>query len=389
MRRAARAVKGFATVSKSNTFRAAFLAAAVVTAASFAFYFSSGVHASVRSAKATSSTAAKAPAVIANMASLPLFFEPNQGQTASQVKFLAHGAGYGLFLTDDEAVLQLRRPSARTRPSVARAKDRQQSAVIRMHLDGANPSAGISGDELLPGKSDYFIGQDPAKWHRNIPQFGRVKYQAVYPGVDLVYYGNQKQLEYDFRVAPQADPNQIALSFKGASVRVDEKGVSGAVGDLILSTANGDVRFHAPHIYQPADAKSSTHQQEVGQPVAGSFRQLADNRIGFAIGAYDHSRELVIDPTLSYSTYLGGSGTESNVKLAVDSAGIIYLAGSTDSTNFPLVPAGNSAKTGTENIFISKINPAPSSAQTSLIYSAYVGGSGIGHSGGSRGRFRL
>jgi hypothetical protein len=365
-------MKGFVTVSKSNRFRAAFLATAVVTAASLAFYFSSGVHASVRSAKITSHASAKAPAVNASTASLPLFFEPNHGQTARQVKFLAHGAGYGLFLTNDEAVLQLRRPSARTRPSVASDKDRQQSAVIRMHLDGANPSAGISGDELLPGKSNYFIGQNPAKWHRNIPQFARVQYQAVYPGVDLVYYGNQKELEYDFRVAPQADPNQIALSFKGASVRVDEKGVFGAAGDLILSTANGDIRFHAPRIYQPADIKTSNEQQTV----IGSFRQLADNSIGFAIGPYDHSRELVIDPTLSYSTYLGGNGTESNVKVAVDSAGIIYLAGSTDSTIFPLVPAGNSAKTGAENIFISKINPAPSSAQTSLIYSAYVGGSG-------------
>jgi hypothetical protein len=372
VRRAASAMKGFVTVSKSNRFRAAFLATAVVTAASLAFYFSSGVHASVRSAKITSHASAKAPAVNASTASLPLFFEPNHGQTARQVKFLAHGAGYGLFLTNDEAVLQLRRPSARTRPSVASDKDRQQSAVIRMHLDGANPSAGISGDELLPGKSNYFIGQNPAKWHRNIPQFARVQYQAVYPGVDLVYYGNQKELEYDFRVAPQADPNQIALSFKGASVRVDEKGVFGAAGDLILSTANGDIRFHAPRIYQPADIKTSNEQQTV----IGSFRQLADNSIGFAIGPYDHSRELVIDPTLSYSTYLGGNGTESNVKVAVDSAGIIYLAGSTDSTIFPLVPAGNSAKTGAENIFISKINPAPSSAQTSLIYSAYVGGSG-------------
>jgi Beta-propeller repeat len=372
VRRAARAVKGFVTVSKSNTFRAALLATALVTAASLAFYFSIGVHASFRAAKATSPAATKAPAVNASTISLPLFFEPNQGQTASQVKFLAHGAGYGLFLTGDEAVLQLHHLGGQTRPSAVTLNDQQPGAVIRMHLDGANSSAGISGAELLPSKSNYFIGQDPAKWHRDVPQFARVQYQAVYPGVDLVYYGNQKEIEYDFRVAPQADPNQIALSFKGASVRVDEKGVSGAAGDLILSTANGDVRFHAPRIYQLAEAKSSSHQQTID----GSFRQIADNKIGFAIGPYDHNRELVIDPTLSYSTYLGGSGTESNVKVAVDSAGIIYLAGSTDSTDFPRVPVNNSAKTGAENIFISKINPTPSSGQVSLIYSAYFGGSG-------------
>src|SRR5208337_910292 len=150
-------------------------------------------------------------------------------------------AGYGLFLTADEAVLQLHRAGSiqHFSPSSqlsALSSQRASSSVIRMRLDGANSSARVSGTSPLPGKSNYFIGNDPSKWRHDIPQFARVEYQAVYPGVDLVYYGDQGQLEYDFRVAPAADPNQIALSFQGASARID----SGDSGDLVLSTASGD-----------------------------------------------------------------------------------------------------------------------------------------------------
>ena len=132
---------------------------------------------------------------------LPLIFEPNQGQTAPQVQFLAHGAGHGLFLTGDGAVLSMRDSAGKT-------------AVIRMALDGANKNPAASGDEQLPGKSNYFIGNDPAKWHRDIPQFARVSYENVYPGVDLVYCGNQGRLEYDFKIAPGADPRRVALRFE-------------------------------------------------------------------------------------------------------------------------------------------------------------------------------
>ena len=134
--------------------------------------------------------------------------------------------------------------------------------MIRMRLEGASSSARVSGTSPLPGKSNYFIGNDPSQWRQNIPQFGRVEYSAVYPGIDLVYYGDQGQLEYDFRVAPGSDPKQIALSFQGASARID----AGASGDLILSTEQGDVRFHAPRIYQPASgflAMAGTRSREV------------------------------------------------------------------------------------------------------------------------------
>ncbi len=344
-----------------NKMKAAFLAAAVLAIAGVAFYFSTTVHAAKASGPGSAELKPAAHnALPSKSLSLPLFFEPNQGQTAPQVKFLARGAGYGLFLTADEAVLQLQHSAVSTQHSAVSSSG-ASSSVIRMRLDGADASARVSGSSPLPGKSSYFIGNDPSKWHRDIPQFARVQYKSVYPGVDLVYYGNQRQLEYDFRVAPAADPNQIALSFQGATTRIDS-------GDLLLSTDQGDVRFRAPHIYQQ-DGKTQ-------KSVAGGFRQLADNKIGFTLGVYDHSRELIIDPVLSYSTYLGGSGTESLVKIAVDSAGLIYVAGSTNSTDFPVTNGSSLNNPQAQNIFISEINPSLAGT-AQLIYSAYLGGSKI------------
>jgi hypothetical protein len=265
----------------------------------------------------THSVGAKpAPAAKQNLSSisLPMFFEPNQGQTDPQVKFLARGSGYGLFLTASEAVLEVQ---ARVDYKTSSSRDgspltsftsklgvrgsQLETSIIRMHLDGANPAPKIAGSDLLPSTSNYFIGDDPKKWRRDIPQYSRVNYESVYPGVDLVYYGTQGQLEYDFRVAPGADPSRIALKFDGASARLDN-------GDLVLATRAGDVRFHAPNVYQ--------QESNNRRPVKGSFRQLENNEIGFAIGDYDRTRELVIDPTLFYSTYLGGGGEQRHRKLA-------------------------------------------------------------------------
>ncbi len=402
--------------------KAAFLAAAVLASAGVVFYLGTAVHAAKsggpgsseqRSAEQSSAEPRSADqrsaahkTLPATALSLPLFFEQNQGQTAPQVKFLARGAGYGLFLTADEAVLELQTSAVSTQHSApssqlsAVSSQRASSSVIRMKLDGANSSAHISGTKPLPGKSSYFIGNDPSKWRRDIPQFARVEYQAVYPGVDLVYYGNQGQLEYDFRVAPGADPNQITLSFEGAAAHIISlAGDSGDSGDLILSTEQGEVRFHAPKVYQPATPESGSPSGNAPKTIAGSFRQLADNKIGFTIGDYDHSRELVIDPVLNYSTYLGGSngvegaligGSPLNlVKVAIDSAGFIYLAGSTTSENFPVTSnaiqscLGDPLVTGTgckpvstaQNVFIAVLNPTLPPAQQ-LLYATYLGSSG-------------
>jgi len=367
-----RSMTGASVTGNKNGVKAGFLAILVLAAAGFVFYFSTTRHA----AKAGGPPVAALKALPSTTLSLPLFFEPNQGQTAPPVKFLARGPGFGLFLTADEAVLQLQRSAPGSPLSALRAQPASGS-VIRMRLEGADTSARVSGVSPLRGKSNYFIGSDPSQWHRDIPQYARVQYRGVYPGVDLVYYGNQGQLEYDFRVAPGADPSQIVLSFGGAAAHVD----TGDAGDLILSTEQGDVHFRAPRVYQPAargDAESA---------VAGSFRQLAGNTIGFAIGDYDHNRELVIDPTLSYSTYLGGSGSEGFVQVAVDNAGLIYLAGSTNSTSFPL-PASPPANpplqsslnpaTGAQNIFIAVLDATLQSPtnQNELVYATYLGGSG-------------
>jgi Domain of unknown function DUF11/Beta-propeller repeat len=316
--------------------------------------------------------------VALDLGRLSLRFEPNQGQTDSKVDFLAHGAGYGLFLTPDEAVLTLGSgPGA---------------SIVRMELAGANQAAVVTAAEQLPGKSNYLIGNDPAKWHRDIPQFARVRYQDVYPGVDLVYYGNQGQLEYDFEVAPGADPGQIALHFQGPKKTTLDGG-----GNLILASRGGEVRLRAPRVYQQFG--------EEQRPVAGRFVVRQDGKIGFNLAAYDRRRALVIDPVLTYSTYFGGSGAEScpaNVRVTIgaisappsgcpavgiDASSNIYLAGSTTSTDFPLTPqtgttpppaAFQGTIAGTANVFVSKLNAAGSA----ILFSTYLGGDGLDSSVG-------
>jgi hypothetical protein len=164
-------------------------------------------------------------------------FEPNQGQTDARVHYIARGGGYGLFLTGQEAVLSLQ-----ARPAGMGAS---KASVVRMKLAGANEHPQVEGADQLPGKSNYFIGSDPSKWHRNVPQYARVRYAQIYPGVDLVYYGNQGRLEYDFQVAPGADPKNIQLDFEGVRQLKLE------AGDLVLLTGDGDVRLEAPRVYQP------------------------------------------------------------------------------------------------------------------------------------------
>ncbi|HLB89170.1 MAG TPA: hypothetical protein VJK29_16055, partial [Terriglobales bacterium] len=220
---------------------------------------------------------------------LPLIFEPNQGQSDPRVRFLARGGGYGLFLTADEAVLELRHSAVSTQHSAHRV------LLIRMALDGAKKDATVVGADQLPGKSNYFVGNDPAKWHRNVPQFARVRYENIYPGIDLIYYGKQGRLEYDFEVAPGADPKRVVLQFHGADkLKLD------ADGNLRLALSAGDVRLEAPRVYQKIG--------EERKPVAGRFALLGKDKVGFELGPYDRSRALVIDPVLTYLSYLGGSG---------------------------------------------------------------------------------
>jgi len=212
--------------------------------------------------------------VSAIIGQLPLIFEPNQGQADPGVKFLARGAGYSLFLDNAGIVLGLQ-----TGHSAG-----QTEQFIRMKLVGANAAAVTTGRAPLPGKSNYLIGNDLHKWHSGIPQFAEVRYDRVYPGIDLVFYGNQGHLEYDFKIAPGADPAQAELQFEGASK------LKLSSGDLILTGENeGSLRLQAPQVYQ--------RDGDRRVPVAGHFVLRGGNRVGFEIGAYDRSRELVIDPS--------------------------------------------------------------------------------------------
>jgi len=348
--------------------RASLLAVFVVGVASVAFIAGSKPGAAgardSRSALMGAKSAASASAV-----SLPLFFEPNEGQTDGRVKFLARGAGYGLFLTADEAVLALQRTVAKK--SADGKEHSMRTNAIRMRLAGANAAARIQGAEPLPGKSNYFIGNERSKWRSGIPQYARVEYQDVYRGIDLAYYGNGQQLEYDFRVAPGADANQIALSFEGANARIE-------AGDLVLTTSGGDVRFRAPHIYQPraGDGASGQSSHAGEKTISGGFRLLADNNVGFAIGEYDHSRALVIDPVLSYSTYFGLGG-ESLASVAVDNANNIYLACTTTAAGFPTsAGAIQPSLNGTANLLIAVLSPTAGTGSAQLLYATYLGGNG-------------
>ena len=295
---------------------------------------------------------------------LPLSFEANHGQTAPSVQFLARGAGYSLFLAGNEAVFVLRRGEGGDPKSVSASQKseirNQKSIALRMNLVGANKVPAAEGLEEQAGKANYFTGNDPAKWQTNVPTFSRVHYKSIYPGIDLTYYGNQRQLEYDFVVAPNADPRQIKLDFKGAS-RVE---IERSSGDLLLHTRLGVLREHQPQVYQERD---------------GGRRQIASRyvrrggEIGFEVGDYDAALPLVIDPTLSYSTYLGGSAYDYGSGIAVDSSGNAYITGQTLSSNFPTRNPLQASRGGTSDAFVTKLNPAGDG----LVYSTYLGGSGF------------
>jgi hypothetical protein len=302
--------------------------------------------------------------ILAAYGKLPLNFEKNHGQTDGRVDFLAHGNGYTVFLTRDNATLLLRAPSGEdassTRPGPPSASNRLASSV-RLALAGANPHAEVEALDPQLAKSNYLIGNDPSQWRRNVPHFARVKYRGVYPGIDLVYYGNQGQLESDYVLAPGASPNQIGVRIEGAdTLRLDSQ------GDLVLSTRLGDVLLHKPRAYQPRAGS----QQEV----AANFIERAGDTIGIEVASYDASQPLIIDPVLGYSTYLGGTANQFLSGIAADSSGFAYVTGTTTSADFPTVAGGlqTTITNSTANAIITKLKKDG----TGLIYSTFLGGTG-------------
>jgi hypothetical protein len=304
---------------------------------------------------------------------LPLHFEANLGQIDGQVKFLTRGPGYTMFLTANEAVIALSGPQARERnerhlvPPGAEPREPVSQTVLRMSFPGANRKPRVEGRNELPGKANYFRGKDPAKWRSNVPTFAQVHYQDVYPDIDLVYYGNQRELEYDFVVRPGGDPASIALAFEGADkLEVD------AAGDLVLHANHETIRQRKPIIYQEIDG--------VRREIAGDYHLTDKHQAGIHVAAYDPSRPLIIDPVLVYSTYLGGDHADHGSAIAVDSAGNAYVTGRTDSTNFPSTAGAfqttfvphEGGSTPSLDVFVTKLNPTGSE----LVYSTYLGSPG-------------
>jgi hypothetical protein len=302
---------------------------------------------------------------------LPLSFEANQGQTDRQVRFLTRGQGYALFLTPTEAVLTLRKPhnrhkgKAKASPSSVKSSSTPEmsGAVLRMQLIGANPAPQVLGEEELPGRVNYLIGNDPGQWRTQVPTYGKIVYEDVYSGVNLVYYGNQGQLEYDFVVAPGADPGQVNMAFQGA----DQIAMT-PEGELVLHTADSEVKMRKPVIYQEIGG--------VRKPVDGSYKLKGDRQVGFQVKDYDDTRPLIIDPVLVYSSFLGGVDNDLGYRIAVDKRGQAYIVGFA-CNDFPTTPnsvqpdfGGPGCELG--DAFVAKFR-ADGSA---LNYATFLGGKG-------------
>jgi len=274
--------------------------------------------------------------------SLPMYFEANQGQTDARVRFLARGPGYGLLLTQTEATLVLGSQRAHRQGTPGSGAEARPSEVVRMRFERANTAPEVVGRDRLPGHANYYSGNDRSAWRTGIPTYARVEYHAVYPGIDLVYRGTEGHLEYDFVIAAGADPGAIAMAFEGLDGLRLESG-----GALTLRTAGGELSLEPPHVYQERDGvRRSVPSRYVLRPGRGEGRTGASEAVGVQVEAYDRTRPLVIDPVLVYSSYLGGSDREDAKGVAVDSTGHVYVAGSIRSLDFP-----------TPGLFVAKLTP--------------------------------
>ena len=294
--------------------------------------------------------------IIKQIGQVPLAFEANQGQAAAATKFVSRNAQHSLLINQTETVLTLGSP--KTDESAA-------PTVLRMHLENSDPTAAIEGVDARQTKNNYYLGANSKKWSQDVATFSKVRRKAVYTGIDAVYYGTQQQLEYDFVVAPQADPNQIKIRFDNADkTEIDD------TGNLLISAAGQTIRQHAPVLYQETAG--------VRRSINGRYVQNDDQTIGFEISDYDKQQELVIDPVIVFSTLLGGTSQESPFGpqteaiwgVDTDSAGNVYVVGMTIAFDFPTRDP-KYAKNGVFDGFISKFNPTG----TELLYSTYFGGS--------------
>ena len=304
--------------------------------------------------------------VSSRLEALPLAFEPNVGQTDPQVKYMARGNGYTVFLTENETVFALTGSSSSASTPTKRlgarlaAESRVQvrhTANVGMRLVGANSNPHFVASDELPGILNYYVGPDSKKWREGIKTYAQVSHKDVYPGVTMAFYGKQKQLEFDFVIAPGADPKPIQLKFSGARLATDNS------GNLVLSSTGGDVILHKPVAYQDEDGKR--------QSVDVAFLTKDANTVALRLGNYDRARELVVDPALTYATYLGGSAEDEAFGVAIDGSGNVYVTGQTSSPSF-----GGKAAGPNLDVFVSEVNPTG----TALVYTSIFSATGTGAS---------
>jgi len=321
----------------------------------------------------TLNAAAASPAVSGAVGSsgalsLPFAFEANHGQATAPFQFIANGRGGAFLLAPDEAVVALARttnllPAAERREAMAPATTLVRT--IGLCWIGANSQARGVGLDALPGRANYLLGNDPAGWRANVPMFGRVCFREVYPGVDVIYYGNDRRLEFDLRVAPEAETSRLEFEVIGATqIRVE------ADGDLVMQLGGEEFRQHKLVSYQVVDGARVA--------VDSRYRVAGADRVRLQLGPYDRSRPLVIDPVFSYATYFGGTAGETAWDLAVDkNTGEVYLAGETTTptlagavraTATNGVYAGGSTAGG--DAFVAKLN----SNATAVVWLTYLGG---------------
>src|SRR6267142_5095835 len=301
---------------------------------------------------------------------LPLSFETNEGQADSRIRYLVRSPGYALFLTDQESIFVLSQENDRTnelwkKQFGERGPEKRREEIFRMQLAGAQPAIKVTGEDPLSGKVNYFLVNDATKWLSGIQTFKTIKYRGVYPGVDLLYHGNQRALEFDFLVAARASAAPIKMRFVGArKLKLDEQ------GNLIVCLCDGQIAFHAPVAYQ--------ERAGVRASVKAGFAIAGTDSIGFALGSYDDSRELIIDPVLTYSTYLSGNQFDALTAMTIDAAGNAYVTGNAYSCDFPTTPGAfdstlpgcvGGGGLGRSVVFVTKVNPAGSS----LVYSTFLG----------------
>ena len=306
-------------------------------------------------------------AASASVAVLPLFFEP-AGASKTPTNFLARGQNYQFFINATEASIVLRKVKAGVGSAdlyQSRASRQLYTRVARTRFVNANPSAALSGENPMPGVVNYLIGNDPAQWRTKVATYSQLRVQGLYPGIDLVYYGNQQQLEYDFIIAPGADPGTILLHYDG----VNRLKIA-ADGELVISLGTDQIRQPAPELYQIVDG--------VRHPVAGGYQLQGPRAVQFKVGDYDHSLPLRIDPVLTYSTYFGGNFGDEILGVKLDTNGAVYVAGETVSTTFPFALPPNGFTTAFQggringDAFIAKFD----STGSNLLYFTYLGGSG-------------